>query len=184
MMRKAILTLFALVSAALIAPLAGHAGPERDDGLRVRLEPPVTFGPTADCPDFAAVYGISVRGKTGSGTNCILAIVPADCPPNVTAQFCQTAHVRMTLSLRGSTIEADVTIFEAWTCDTNCAVDQRWSGTVTQATGRFSDLEGGSVSGGGLFVFDAVTGELRVLDEVLVIGEADEDEDDDEDDDD
>jgi hypothetical protein len=80
----------------------------------------------------------------------------------------------MTLSFSGSRIEANVTIFEAWTCDASCTVDQRWSGTVTQATRRFRDLDGGSVSGGGLFVFDPVTFELLTLDEVLVITPADE----------
>ena len=47
-----------------------------------------------------------------------------------------------------------MTIFGAWTCDATCAVDQRWSGAVTHATRRFHALERGSVSGGGLFVFD------------------------------
>jgi hypothetical protein len=179
-MRNAILLLTVLASAALIAPLAAQGHHDRDDGLRVKLEPPVSFGPaTADCPAGVAVYGISVRRKAGSGLNCILRDpVPADCPPDVTAQFCQVVPVRMTLRLRRSTLKADVTIFEAWTCEASCAVDQRWSGTVTQATRKFDDLEGGSVSGGGLFVFDAVTGELRALDEVLVISEADEDDDD------
>ena len=104
----------------------------------------------------------------------ILDEVPADCPPDVTAQFCQAVPVRMTLSFNGGRIEGDVTIFEAWNCDATCAVDQAWSGTVTQATQRFRNLEGGSVSGGGLFAFDPVTFQLVTLDEVLVITPADE----------
>lgn len=162
-----------LVAAALTAPPAAQADSSEDDALRIRLVPPVNFAPTADCPTGAAIYGISLHQQAGSGTNCILGELPAECPPNVTAQFCQNVPVRMKLSLPGGSIEADVTIFEAWTCNARCAVDQRWSGTVTRATRRFHRLEDGSVSGGGLFVFDPVTFDLT-LDEVLVITPPDE----------
>ena len=73
----------------------------------------------------------------------------------------------MTLSFNGGRIEGDVTIFEAWNCGAICAVDQPWSRTVTQATRRFHDLVGGSVSGGGLLSLDALTFELVNPDEVL-----------------
>ncbi len=173
-MRKRIVAFAVLLAVALIAPQAAQAHPDGDDELRVKLEPPVNFAPTADCPTGAAIYRISLHGQIGSGTNCILDEVSADCPPDVTAQFCQAVPVRMTLSFNGGRIEGNVTIFEAWNCNASCAVDQRWSGTVTQATRRFRDLEGGSVSGGGLFVFDPVTFELLTFDEVLVITPADE----------
>ena len=98
---------------ALVAPLAAQA--HRDgDGLRVKLKPPVNFAPTAGCPTGAAIYVISLHGEIGSGTNCILDVVPTDCPPYVTAQFCQAVPVHMTLSFHGGWIEGNVTIFEAW----------------------------------------------------------------------
>jgi hypothetical protein len=75
----------------------------------------------------------------------------------------------MTLNLRGGTIKADATIFEAWTCTASCAIDQRWSGTVTSATRRFHELVGGSVSGGGLATLDLEAGAVVAIDEVLVI---------------
>ena len=83
----------------------------------------------------------------------------------------------MTLSLDGSRVVGNVTIFEAWNCAATCVVDQRWSGMVTQASRRFHDLEHGSVSGGGLFAFDSVTFELVTLDAVLTITATDEDDD-------
>src|ERR1700730_11832379 len=168
-MRKTVLVLTVLLAAVLTMPLAAQAHSGGDDGLRVKLEPPLNFAPTPDCPTGAAIYGVSLHGQIGSGTNCLLNNVPAVCPSDVTAQFCQNVPVRMTLSFKGGTIQGNVTIFEAWTCDANCSVDQRWSGTVTRATRRFHQLEGGSVSGGGLFVFDATTFELRTLNEVRVI---------------
>jgi hypothetical protein len=143
-----------------------------------RLSEPLDLRrPTADCPTGAAIYGISLRRQVGAGTNCILGEVPADCPPNVTAQFCQNVPVRTRLSLPGGGIEVNATIFEAWTCKASCAVDQEWTGTVTRATRRFHQLAGGSVSGGGLFEFDPATFKLLTLDEVLVVTAADEDDD-------
>jgi hypothetical protein len=176
-MKKTGLIATLLVTAALTAPLAAEADSNGDDSLRIRLVPPVNFAPTADCPTGAAIYGISLRRQIGSGTNCILGEVPTDCPPNITAQFCQTVPVRMKLRFPGGSIEGNVTIFEAWTCDASCAVDQEWSGTVTRATRRFHHLDGGSVSGGGLFEFDPATFDLLTFDEVLVITPADEDDD-------
>jgi hypothetical protein len=167
-MKKAGLIML-VVTMALAAPLAARADSGRDDTLRITLVPPVNFAPTAGCPTGAAIYGISLRRQSGSGTNCILDEVPAACPPSVTAQFCQNVPVRMSLSLPGGSIEGDVTIFEAWNCAATCAVDQQWTGTVTQATGRFHHFDGGSISGGGLFEFDATTFDLIHLDEVLVI---------------
>ena len=172
-MRKTILAFAILLAAALTAPLAARAHSNDDDGLRVRLRAPVNFAPTADCPTGAAIYGVSLHGEIGSGTNCILDEVPADCPPGVAAQFCQAVPVRMTLSFSGGRLEGNVTILEVWNCDATCAVDQRWSGTVTRATRRFHDLNGGSVAGGGLFAFDPATFQLVTLDEVLVITAAD-----------
>jgi hypothetical protein len=168
-MKKVPLVAMLLVVAALAAPAATQARTAGEDGLRVRLVPPVNFAPTADCPTGAAIYGISAQGKPGTGTNCILGEVVVPCPAGVTAQFCQDVPVRMTLSLRGGTITGDVHLFEAWNCAVNCAVDQRWSGTVTSATGKFHKLRQGSVSGGGIFVFDATTFALVSLDETLVI---------------
>lgn len=185
-MNKAVLALTVLLTAALIAPLAAQGHPDDDEGLRVRLELPVTFSdPTAACPFGTADYGISWKRKIGSGRNCLKDIVPVDCPPAVEALFCQEARVLTTLRLPGGRIEADVSIFEVWTCgDPECltlAVDQQWSGKVTRARGRFHELKGASVSGGGTVVFDAATFNVLSIDEVLVIGE--EDEEDEEDDD-
>jgi hypothetical protein len=162
-----------LVTAALASPplgVAASANPEH--ALRIRLLQPVSFPQTADCPNFAIMYGISVHRKIGTGTNCILEQVAVDCPPDVTAQFCQNVPVTMTLSLRGSTLKADVTIFEAWTCTASCAVDQRWSGTVTSAERRFRGLTGGSVAGGALVSLDAATFEVLAFDGVLIINPA------------
>ena len=183
-MRRAILVLTIAVTAALVAPLAAHGDTRDDDGLRVRLQLPVTFSdPTPQCLGGTAEYRITSKRRTGSGSNCILGVVPADCPPTVEALFCQEVSVLVTLRLRGGRIEADVSIFEIWTCgDPACltlSVDQRWSGTVTRATGRFDDFEEGSISGGGTAVFDATTFQVLSIDQVLVIGEQDEEEEDD-----
>jgi hypothetical protein len=175
--KKTILTLTVLLGIAAVLPLGAQAHPKRDHRLRITLKLPLNFAPTAECPTGAAIYGISVHGQTGSGTNCIGDSVPADCPPGVTAQFCQTVPARMTLSLDGSRIVGNVTIFEAWNCAATCVVDQRWSGTVTQASRRFHDLEHGSVSGGGLVVVDPATFEILSLDEVLTITATDDDHD-------
>ena len=178
-MRKAILALTVLATVALSGPVAAQAHPNGDDGLRVRLQLPASFSdPTLECPAGIADFGISSIGRIGSGRNCILAFVPADCPPAVVALFCQKVPLRTTLRLPGGRIEADATIFEIWTCgDPNCttlSVDEQWSGKVTRARGRFDELQGASVSGGGTAVFDAATFEILSLDETLVIGEADE----------
>ena len=168
-MRKAILTLTITLAGALTAPLATQASP-KDDGLSLTLGTPVNFAPTADCPTGAALYGLALHGERGSGENCIGDEIPADCPPGVTAQFCQNVPVRMTFSFAGGRIEADGAIFEAWNCDASCAVDQRWSGTVTTGTRRFHALAGATVSGGGLFAFDQATFALVAFDETLVVG--------------
>jgi hypothetical protein len=183
-MKRSILVLTVAIAAALVAPLAAQGGGD-DDGLRVRLQLPVTFSsPTAACPEGIAEYGISTKRRTGLGTNCIQAVVPAACPPAaVNALFCQGVSVLATLRLRGGRIEADASIFEIWTCgDPMCltlSVDQQWSGSVTRATGKFDDLEGGSISGGGTAVFDATTFEVLSIDQLLAIDEEDEDEEDD-----
>jgi hypothetical protein len=172
MSRKTFLVAAVVLAAMLAIPLAAHAQPNGHE-LSLRLEPPVNFEPTADCPTSAAIYRVALHGETGSGTNCILADVARECPADVTAQFCQDVPVRMTVSFKGGRIDADVTIFEAWNCDDAvCSVDQRWSGTVTGATRRFHAFEGGSVSGGGLFAFDLATFDVT-LDEVLSITPAD-----------
>jgi hypothetical protein len=102
-MRKTVLVLPVLLAAVLAMPLAAQAHSRGDDGLRVKLEPPVNFAPTPDCPTGAAIYGVSLHGQIGSGTNCILNNVPAVCPSDVTAQFCQNVPVRMTLSFKDGT---------------------------------------------------------------------------------
>jgi hypothetical protein len=169
MRRLTIATL--LVTAAIAAPLGPQAAADDHHALAITLVQPVNFeAPTADCPAGVASYRISVHHKIGTGTNCLLLDpVLVDCPSNVTAQFCQDAHVRMSLTLRGSTVEADVTISEAWTCAATCAIDQRWSGAVTSATRRFHELVGGSVSGGGLTTIDSATFAVLAVDEVLMI---------------
>ena len=184
-MKRAILVLTVAIAAALAAPLAAQGETRDDDGLRVRLELPVTFSsPTAECPEGMAEYVIFAKRRTGIGTNCIRAVIPAACPTSaVDALFCQEVSVLTTLRLRGGTIEADVSIFEIWTCgDPMCltlSVDQQWLGSVTRATGRFDDLEEGSISGGGTAVFDATTFQVLSIDQVLVISEEDEEEEDD-----
>lgn len=185
-MRKLILALLVLATAALVAPLTAQGHRDEDDGLRVRLERPVTFSdPTPGCPEGTIAFGISSNGKIGSGRNCVQEVVLADCPPAVEALFCQEARALMALRLGRGSIDAEVSIFEIWTCgDPECltlAVDQRWEGRVTQARRKFRELEGGSVSGGGTVVFDAMTFDVLGLDEVLVIGEADDEEEDDDD---
>ena len=136
------------VSGALALPLAAQA---RNDELQLTIVQPVTFAQPADCATGAIDYGIApLHGKGGAGTNCILRDdFPVPCPTGVTADFCESVGIRMTLSLPGGTIEAaNGQIFEAWTCaggaylpGGTCTsvweIDQRWSGTVTQASGRF-----------------------------------------------
>ena len=181
--RPVVLALTVLATAALVAS-AADARPTRDGGLKVRFGLPLTFpAPTRDCPSGPVEFGISVNGKSGSGSLCAPDVVPVDCPPTPAALFCDRAdHVSLTLRLPGGRIEADATAYEVIRCnDPNCntvALDQRWSGRVTRARGTFSDLERASVSGGGTAVLDGATGEPLSLDEVLVIGHG-EDEDDD-----
>jgi hypothetical protein len=162
-----------LVTAVLAAPLGAAASANREHALRIRLGQPVSFPQTADCPSFAIMYGISVHHKIGAGTNCVIDQVAVDCPPGITAQFCQNVPVRMTLNARGSTIKADVMIFEAWTCAATCAVDQTWSGTVTGAARQFRSLTGGSVAGGALVSLDPATSAVLAFDGLLIITPAD-----------
>jgi hypothetical protein len=165
------------VLAGLVCLFALGAGVARanskgDDPLRIDLVPPVNFAATADCASGAALYGVSLGPQRGSGSNCILDEIPVACPAGVTAQSCQNVPVRMELHLPGGTITGDITILEAWTCDATCDVEQTWSGTVA-ATQRFHELDGGTLSGGGLFAFDATTSALETFDETLVITAAD-----------
>jgi hypothetical protein len=177
MRRLIIATLF--MTAAIAAPLGAQAVANDRHPLAITLVKPVIFGdPTADCLGGVATYRISIRHKIGTGTNCLVVNpILVDCPPNVTADFCQNAPVRMTLNLRGGTIKADATIFEVWTCTATCAIDQRYSGTVTSATRRFHELVGGSVSGGGVATLDPANQvePVMAIDEVLVISQADTD---------
>jgi hypothetical protein len=161
-----------LVSVLGLAAGVARASSKGDDALSVELVAPVNFASTADCPAGAALYGVALGPQHGSGENCIGDAVPVGCPAGVAAQFCQNVPVRMELSLPGGTIAGDVTILEAWTCDATCDVEQTWSGTVA-ATQRFHKLDGGSLSGGGLFAFDATTFALVGFDEHLVITPAD-----------
>ena len=157
-----------LVCLFALATGVARASSKGDDALRIDLVTPVNFAPTADCPTGAALYGVSLGPQRGSGSNCIGDEIPVPCPVGVTAQSCQNVPVRMELSLPGGTITGDVTIFEARTCDVTCDVEQTWSGTVS-ASSRFHKLDGGSLSGGGLFAFDATSFALVAFDEVLVI---------------
>jgi hypothetical protein len=175
-MKKLALALTLLVTAALVAPLTAQAKPRP---LTLRVEPPLVFSaPTPECPLGMVDYALSLKGATGSGTNCIQDIVAVDCPPGVPVGFgirgCLEVRVLFTLRLPGGTIEGEATIHEIVRCgDPPCrtdATEQRWSGTVTQATRRFHKLAGESISGGGLVVFHVPLNELLVLDVVLVIG--------------
>jgi hypothetical protein len=170
-----------LACAALTASAAAQT---RDDGLRLKIVQPITFDPQTGCIG----YGLASRGKTGTGTNCIVNEVPAQCPSRVTADFCVNVLLGMTLTLPGGRLDVPQgAIFEAWTCvggayaaDGSCTslwnVDQRWSGTVTQATGKYRDLRHASVSGGGLLVFDGPTFNIVSINETLVIRQGDNEE--------
>jgi hypothetical protein len=173
-MKRALLAAIVVAAAATVAPIAAQAHPAADQAVTVRLDLPVIFSdPTPHCPQGVATFSISSNGHSGQGINCLLDFAFVDCPHGVEALFCQTVSAVMTLQLPGGTIETDISIFEIATCaDAGCltlAVDQRWSGTVTGATGRFHGLEGGSVSGGGVAVIDAATFEFLSIDEVLLI---------------
>jgi hypothetical protein len=157
-----------LVCLFVLGTGVAQASSKGDDGLRIDLVVPVDFTPTADCPTGAALYGVALGPQRGSGENCIGDEIPVACPANVTAQSCANVPVRMELRLPGGTITGNVTIFEARTCDATCDVVQTWSGTVAAAR-RFHELDGGSLSGGGLFAFDATTFALVAFDEQLVI---------------
>jgi hypothetical protein len=177
-MKTALAFLTVLMAAALVAAPAAQARQGGEGGFRVRLELPIAFSdPTPACPAGIARYGISFRGQSGSGENCIQDFIAADCPPGVEGLFCQTVPVLITLRLPGGSMEIDGSLFEVFTCgDPNCAtfaVDQQWSGTVTSAERRFQRFRGGSLSGGGVFVLDATTFEILAIDEVLVISAAD-----------
>jgi hypothetical protein len=183
-MRRLFFVAALVASGAFVLPFAVQAS--RDE-LQLMIVPPISFAQPADCPTGAIGYGISLlHGKGGTGSNCILGDdVPGSCPSGVTADFCARVGIRMTLSLPGGTIEAaNGQIFEAWTCaggaylsDGTCSsvwnIDQRWSGAVTAATGRFHALADGAVSGGGLLVFDGPTFSFVSIDETLVIGVSD-----------
>jgi hypothetical protein len=168
--------LFLAALVALVLPLAAQA--RHDDSMRVRLLEPVTFSdPTPSCPNGIANYGISVGRKTGTGANCISPEIPVDCPAGSGALFCQNVPVLTSLRLPGGKLDANVTIFETWTCldppdCTSLSVDQQWRGRVTRATGVFNEVRHGSVSGGGTFAFSPTS---FLFDETLLIGEGDDD---------
>ena len=88
-MTKALAVLTALIAAALLTAPAAQAHRGGNDQLRLRIELPIVFSdPTPTCPGGIAQFGVSFRGQSGSGENCIEDIVPADCPPAVEALFC------------------------------------------------------------------------------------------------
>jgi hypothetical protein len=162
---------------ALVAPM-GALGKHDRDPLRVRFEAPVTFEEgTSECRGGIVRFGISALGKTGSAINCLQGFDPVDCPSTVEALFCQQAPLLMTLRLPGGEIEAELTLFEIWSCgDPGCetlAVEQQWRGTVVDAKRRFHKLTDATVTGGGIAVFDAETFVLLGLDEAIVIGGGD-----------
>ena len=166
-MKRIVLIALLVAAATLMAPLTAHARPATDQSLRVRLQLPLTFD---GC---GAHFNISALGQVGTGINCVTDVIPAECPRGVVALFCERVPGHMTLRLFDARIEADTTIFEIWRCgEPDCskfAVEQRWSGEITDATGRFTRFRGASVSGGGRAIIDAATFEVLVLDEVLVI---------------
>lgn len=143
----------------LLAALALAAGWAQanggDDGKKIKIKLPLTSGgPTSDCPSFTINYRISSNGRSGSGTNCILGFNPVDCAPSL----CVELPLLATFSLPRGTITARVTLFEKARCDpaisAKCTrVHHRWSGMVTEATGKFHELEGSTVSGGGVAVY-------------------------------
>jgi hypothetical protein len=164
-----------LLAAALGAPAAAQAHSSHHKVVRARLTLPINFtDPTPACPQGIAAYGLKSHGKAGHGMNCLQNPVPFDCPSGSAAFLCQSVPVHTTLRLRGGRIRArHMTIREIWTCaDPACntiSIRQRWRGRVTRATGRFDDLAGGSVSGGGTAVVDASTFAFLSIHEVLVI---------------
>ena len=169
-----------LLAAVLAAPGAAQAHSSHHKVVRARLTLPVTFtNPTPACPQGTATYGLKWHGKVGHGANCLQNPVPFDCPSGSAAFLCQNIPVRARLHLHGDTIKARAMINEMYTCaDPECdtiSIRQRWRGHVTRATGRFDDLAGGSLSGGGTAVVVASTFEFLSIDEVLVIRAHDED---------
>jgi hypothetical protein len=180
-MKKAILGVTVLLM-VLIAPVAALGHTHEGERAKVKIELPLTLSaPTADCPASTIVeldYRISWKGRSGTGRNCALEFDPVDCAPSV----CVEVPVVMTFTLPGGTIEAQVTVFEKAPCgdpyNPNCArVEHTWSGTVTQATGDFEELQGGPVSGGGHAVYrvppDPVEPFARLIGYQVIVGEPD-----------
>jgi hypothetical protein len=97
----------------------------------------------------------------GTGRNCIESEAQTACPAGVTAVVCQDVTLRMALRWPDARIKGRLTAHEIWRCvDSACAtlrIHERWSGHVTRATGRFGDLAGGRISGGGILIVDANT---------------------------
>jgi hypothetical protein len=174
MLGRTCIALAVVLSVALFAPLAAQGKPPPP--LEVRVVPPMGFSDaTKGCPLGKFAYRLSFEGATGSGSNCLKEFVPADCPPGEDALFCQEVRFGMTLRLPDGTIEGDASIFEVNQCGnptcTTLADDHRWSGTVTEATRRFSRLRDASITGGGVVVLHAATLEIFSVDEVIEIND-------------
>lgn len=166
----------ALLGAGLVAvPAAAVAHTDGGRVVRARLARPVTFtNPTTACPQGIAKYRLVSSGGAGRGANCVLNPTVHACPQGSTAFLCQDVPVHVALHLHGGVIRArHTTIAEVWTCaDPACAtisIRQRWHGSVSAATGRFDDLAGGTLRGGGTALVDATTFEFLRIHEVLAI---------------
>jgi hypothetical protein len=174
-MKKLVLLLTLLMTAAFVAPVTAQALPRP---LTLRVEPPIVFSaPTPECPSGAVDYRLRLKTYKGFGRNCLQDFVVVACPPSLPVGFgirgCQEARVLFTLRLPGGTIEGEATIHEIVRCgDPPCRIDaneQSWSGRVTRATRAFRTLAGASISGGGLIVFQFPLNQFIHVDVTLVI---------------
>jgi hypothetical protein len=179
-MKRIALGCAVFVVAALAAVPAASADTGGQDVLRVRLKLPLVFlSSTAACPQGIATYRLRALGRTGSGRNCLKTATPTACPSGSAAFLCQDVGVRMALRLSDGRIKGRARLHEVWTCvDAACsriAIQQRWHGHVRRADGRFRELAGGSVSGGGTATVIASTFQVSRIHEVLVIRAAEDD---------
>lgn len=169
--KKLVLVLLVVATAALIAPAAAQA---EDDELALRVVAPLLFlDPTASCPFGVITFGLSSEEGDGSGTACVLSQTPVPCH---SPDGCQEEELTATLTLPDGAIELAWTQPEIFSFDPHTGVFTvflTFDGMATGGTGDFEELVGAPVSGGGRTDFAPDGTATPHL--LLLIGEEEED---------
>ena len=152
-MHKPTLMLLLFTTAALLAPFAAQAQPDRESTVTVvKIEDVVFTGSTGDCLDVVEFLLLSpAREPLGSGTACLQGGDFA-CFPIPFPGCRQTTLSTFTFNLPAGTITAPMTLQEVFTSESSLV--QVGRGNIAGGTGAFEGATG-SVQGGGLIRFIA-----------------------------